>query len=164
MASATAAGRQSGEPRGRVDPVLVDEVASASRGLLGLSMRAMTAVDQVSATQLQALMLLAQRGPVNLSVFADRLGVATSSASRLVDRLAAAGHLERTVAAHSRREVLLQLTASGRRLVRRHDAARQRIFAELLAVLEPEERDALLSGLRAVSRVTGNVPPAGLPG
>ncbi len=162
MARTTAAQRQEGEPSERVDPVLVDEVASASRGLLGLSLRAMTTLDQVSTTQLRALMLLAQCGPVNLSVFADQLGAATSSASRLVDRLAAAGHVERTVPAHSRREVLLQLTASGRRLVRRHDTARQRIFAELLAMLEPEERDALLSGLRAVSRVTGDGPPAGL--
>lgn len=41
----------------------------------------MTTVEQVSPTQLRALMLLARGGPVNLSVFAGRLGVATSSAS-----------------------------------------------------------------------------------
>jgi len=154
VAMATAPTGRPREVTEQVDPMLVDEVESASRGLLGLSIRAMTTVEQVSPTQLRALMLLARGGPVNLSVFAGRLGVATSSASRLIDRLIAAGHVERTAPAHSRREVLLQLTAGGRRVVRRHEAARRAIFAELLAVLTPADRDALLRGLRAVSLAT----------
>lgn len=143
-----------------VDPALVDEVETASRGLLSLSMRAMAEVDQVSATQLRALLLLQQTGPVNLSEFADRLEIATSSASRLVDRLAAAGHLTRTVPGHSRREVQLTLSAGGRRLLVQHAEARQAIFTELLTSLDPQERTALLLGLRAVTRAVGEPSPS----
>lgn len=146
-----------------MDPALVDEVEAASRGLLSLSMRAMAEVDQVSATQLRALLLLQQVGPVNLSEFAERLGIATSSASRLVDRLAAAGHLTRTVPEHSRREVQLTLSAGGRRLLVQHAEARQTIFAELLSTLDPQERAALLLGLRAVTRALGEPLPTPAP-
>lgn len=149
-----------------VDSGFVDEVERASRGLLGLSIRAMGEVEAVSATQLRALMLLQQTGPVNLSVFAERFAVATSSASRLVDRLAAAGYLERSVAAHSRREVLLTLSGSGRRLVRKHDQARRAVFTQALSALDPDERGALLRGLRAVNRVVdaGQVEGSADPG
>lgn len=139
-----------------VDAQFVEAVEAASHGLLGVTMRALAEVDTVSATQLRALMLLQSLGPVNLSVLAERLGVALSSASRLVDRLAASGHLERTVPAHSRREVLLTLSKEGRRVVRRHERARRVIFAELLQALDEQERECLLMGLRAVQRVTGD--------
>ncbi len=136
-----------------VDAGLVDEVEQASHGLLALSIRAMASVDQVSATQLRALLLLRDAAPVNLSEFADGLGIATSSASRLVDRLAAAGYLTRAVPERSRREVELTLNAAGRRLLARHDRARHAAFVELLGALEPAELAALLDGLRAVNRV-----------
>lgn len=137
-----------------VDADLVEEVEAASHGLLGVSMRALAEVDSVSTTQLRALMLLHDIGPVNLSFLAERLGVAISSASRLVDRLAASGHVERTVPSHSRREVLLTLSPAGRRIVRRHQKARLAVFADLLGRLTAEERQCLLMGLQAVDRAT----------
>jgi len=148
---------QAAEGSARAD--LVDEVENAARGLLGVSIKAMSAVEPTSPTQLRALMLLQAIGPTKLSVLAERLGVAASSASRLVDRLAAAGHVERTVPAHSRREVQLELTRAGTRLVRRHDKARRLAFANLLTAIEPADREALLRGLRAVSRVAADSAP-----
>lgn len=143
-----------------VDADLVDEVENAARGLLGVSIRAMGAVDPMSPTQLRALMLLHAIGPTNLSALATSMGVTASSASRLVDRLAAAGHLERTVAAHSRREIRLELSRVGKRIVMRHERARHAAFADLLAAMEPNEREALLLGLRAVSRIAGEATHA----
>ncbi len=112
---------------------LADRVEAASRSLLTLSMRALSQVDAaVSAPQLRALMVLNQLGRSNLGT------------------LVASGLMAREVAAHSRREVQLQLTAGGRRMLRRHDEARRAVFAEALADLSEPDLLALVQGLDAV--------------
>jgi len=130
---------------------LADRVEVASRSLLTLSMRALSQLDAaISAPQLRALMVLDQLGCSNLGTLAGALGVSPSSTSRLVDRLVATGLMAREVAAHSRREVQLQLTAGGRRMLRRHDEVRRAVFAEALADLSEPDLLALVQGLDAV--------------
>jgi len=53
------------------------------------------AQPQVSAAQLRVLLLVAQYGSMNLNALADELDAIPSSASRLCDRLIAAGWLTR---------------------------------------------------------------------
>ena len=130
---------------------LAYRVEVASRSLLTLSMRALSQLDAaISAPQLRALMVLDQLGCSNLGTLAEALGVSPSSTSRLVDRLVATGLMAREVAAHSRREVQLQLTAGGRRMLRRHDEVRRAVFAEALADLSEPDLLALVQGLDAV--------------
>jgi DNA-binding MarR family transcriptional regulator len=69
----------------------------------------------------------------NLSGLAAALDVAPSTAMRMVDRLVAAGLVERTVPHDNRRETHLELTTGGRRTVRTVTARRRR---DLLAVIE----------------------------
>ncbi len=133
---------------------LADRVELASRSLLALSIKAMAQQDPaISSTQLRALMVLEESGGSNLSTLAAAAGVSTSAASRLADRLVAAGLADRQVPTHSRREVLLQLTPTGRGVVRDHEQARREVFAEALADLaDLAETDlqALIQGLDAV--------------
>ncbi len=130
---------------------LADRVEVASRSLLALSLRAMARLDPaISSTQLRALMVLAESGSSNLSTLALSVGVSTSATSRLVDRLVASGLADRQVPAHSRREVLLLLTAAGRRVVHEYEQARREVFAEALAGLAEADVQALLRGLDAV--------------
>lgn len=130
---------------------LASRVEIASRSLLALSIQAMAQLDPaISSTQLRALMVLDGSGGSNLSALAAAVGVSTSAASRLVDRLVAMGLVDRQVPAHSRREVLLELTPAGRRVVRDHEHARQRVFATALADLAEADLRALLQGLDAV--------------
>jgi len=72
--------------------------------------------------------------------------VSTSAVSRLVDRLVAAGLADRQVPTHSRREVLLQLTPTGRGVVSDHEQARREVFADLAET----DLQALIQGLDAV--------------
>ena len=74
------------------------------------------------------------------------------SASRLVDRLVAAGVLDRRASTSNRREVTIEITAAGRRLVRRHENARRGAFPKLLRELTATETRALVKGLEAVHR------------
>lgn len=132
---------------------LAARVEVAARALLSISTRAsMELPDSVSMTQLRALGAVDEHGPCTLNIFADALMVSTSSASRLVDRLTAAGLLDRQPSPTSRREVRLQITPRGRRLLHQHTLARQALFADVLRGMPARDVRALLRGLQAVQR------------
>lgn len=134
----------------------VARLEAAARGLLTLSTRASVDLPGgLSLTQLRALAAAEQAGPCSLGTLADSLVITTSSASRLVDRLVAAGVLDRRTSDLNRREVTLRVTAAGKRLLRRHEKVRRAAFAELAAKLTPSEMRALLRGLEAVQRHVG---------
>lgn len=143
---------------------VVTRVELAARGLLALSARAsMTLPDGTSLTQLRALAAAEDFGPCTMSVFAEVLTISSSSASRMVDRLAASGALDRRTSEVSRREVTLEITAHGRRLLRRHEAARRAVFAGVLQRMTETDVRALIRGLEAVRRQLDEPVPAASP-
>src|SRR5213594_1328955 len=93
----------------------------------------------IPPVQLQALTVLAA-GDVRMHELARRLGLATSTVTRLVDRLEAAGRAERP----DRRSVLVGLSTSGSQALH---AVRRRLRAflgELLAGLPPHDQGEFL--------------------
>jgi DNA-binding MarR family transcriptional regulator len=79
------------------------------------------------STLLVCLAVADTAGPVGVAEVADALGVAPSTASRLVARAAEAGMVTREVSTTDPRRAALELTATGTRLVeasRRYRAAR----------------------------------------
>src|SRR5262249_20568481 len=131
---------------------LTARVEIAARGLLTLTARASVRLPQgISLTQLRALTVVEDAGPCSLGVLANGMGISTSSASRLVDRLIAAGVLDRRQSNISRREVILQVTHRGKRLLRRHEESRRAVFGELLRRMTDAEVRALIRGLEAVN-------------
>ncbi|KUO02783.1 MarR family winged helix-turn-helix transcriptional regulator [Streptomyces caeruleatus] len=78
-----------------------------------------TAVEEVRPRlpplQLRALRAVSRRPALNLTALAEQLHIALPTASRLCDRLEAAGLLRRRVRPGNRREVHLEVTAEGRR-------------------------------------------------
>ncbi|MGM1062687.1 MarR family winged helix-turn-helix transcriptional regulator [Saccharothrix sp. Mg75] len=102
---------------------------------------------RVSASQFQALTVIARHGRVNLNGLAEAMGAIPSSASRLCDRLQAAGFVARCESGHSRREVELTLTRSGRALMAEVSRLRRREVARILAGMSPADRLHLVMGL-----------------
>ena len=97
----------------------------------------------IPPVQLQALTVLSA-GDVRMHELARRLGLATSTVTRLVDRLEAAGLAERRSERPDRRSVLVGLSTPGRQALR---SVRKRLRAyleELLAVLPPHDRGELV--------------------
>ncbi|MDF3289820.1 MarR family winged helix-turn-helix transcriptional regulator [Streptomyces silvisoli] len=107
------------------------------------------AAPHVSTLQLRALEALEDRRKLNLTGLAAELDIGMPTASRLCDRLEAAGFLERSVQPRNRREVLLSVTAQGRRLLDDIAARRRRALAAVLTAMDPEERAALVRALQA---------------
>ncbi|MEV4200178.1 MarR family winged helix-turn-helix transcriptional regulator [Micromonospora globbae] len=104
--------------------------------------------SRLSGAQLRAVMVIEQHDGINLRRLASRLDMLLSSASRLCDRLVAAGMLEREPGRLDRREISLHLTPEARRLLAELREDRREQLARILSGMSPEGRDALLRGMR----------------
>nr|WP_229900294.1 MarR family transcriptional regulator [Streptomyces capoamus] len=136
------------------------EIADAVECLANLwSLAAQEAAVRLSLHQLRALRTLEAAPELNLTGLAERLDIGLPTASRLCDRLEAAGMLERALHPRNRREVQLRLTGQGRRVL--GDVARRRTqaLAGVLAHMAPPERAALVRGMKAFLRAQGEAPP-----
>ncbi|MGA5310081.1 MarR family winged helix-turn-helix transcriptional regulator [Micromonospora taraxaci] len=144
------------ELNGPTDPEtsMAAALDTAAASLLGIweSAREGTA-NRVSGAQLRAVMVVEQADGINLRRLATQLDMLLSSASRLCDRLVAAGMLEREPGRFDRREISLHLTPEARRLLAELRADRQAQLAAVLAGMTPESRDALLRGMRDFDEV-----------
>ncbi|MEY8041217.1 MarR family transcriptional regulator [Saccharopolyspora cebuensis] len=134
----------------RLPPELPAEVEAAARALVVVWGRSSERLKPtISAAQLRALVVVDRHRTINLVSLADELGSTPSVASRLCDRLQAAGVLERGTSPGDRREVVLRLSQDGRRLLRRFHRDRRADLDEVLLAMVARSRTALLDGLNA---------------
>jgi DNA-binding MarR family transcriptional regulator len=105
------------------------------------------ATHRLSAPQLNALLAVEQDEGVNLRGLAGRLDMILSSASRLCDRLVAAGLVERVPGRSDRREIALYLTPSSRQLLHELRDRRRTMLGAVLLRMSPPGRAALIHGL-----------------
>ncbi|GAA4226869.1 MarR family transcriptional regulator [Actinomadura meridiana] len=138
----------------------VDEVAAAvltaSRLLVAISARSLAAVEgTVTLPQFRLLVVLSSQGPLKLVTLAALLGVNPSTATRMAERLAATGLVDRKASPDSGREVRIELTAAGRCIVDDVTARRRARITEIVARMPPAHRHALVAALRAFTEAGG---------
>ncbi|MFD7017983.1 MarR family winged helix-turn-helix transcriptional regulator [Streptomyces sp. NPDC059928] len=133
---------------------VTEAVMAASRLLVGLSARALAEVSNtLTLPQLRALVVLDGSGPAKLAALAATLGVNSSTALRMVERLEGGGLVDRKVNPDNRREVILRLTGAGTDLVREVLDHRHREIAALVSRLPVDVRAGLVVGLRALTAI-----------
>jgi DNA-binding MarR family transcriptional regulator len=98
----------------------------------------------LTPTKLHALDVIGRENGVRVGELAGHIGIDETTATRLVDRLAAAGLVERRSVSGDRRVTLVGLTPLGAELVGDVARSRQRFFRDVLAALEPDERVELV--------------------
>jgi len=129
--------------------------AAAEAGLAVLLEACERAVEELGSSvppaQLRALLVIDQTGSLNLSRLAGALGASASAASRLCDRMQAAGLLRRDRAAVSRREIVLVPTESGRRLAGWVAGQRRAALADVLRSLSDDSQEALVTALQELA-------------
>ncbi len=110
-----------------------------------LSRRLMSALTseagpKLSPPALHAIFVLSQSRR-RVGSLAKTLGLDESTVTRLVDRLEANGLAERRQAEDDRRAVAVELTPAGEELVARMHEHRRAFMAEVLKLLDPNERE-----------------------
>lgn len=98
----------------------------------------------LSPVQVRALQEM--REEISMGELAERLGLAESSVTRLVDRLEELGLAERRsgIRGEDRRRVLASLTGTGRDRIERVEGARREFMREILSTLEDREQRTLV--------------------
>jgi DNA-binding MarR family transcriptional regulator len=146
-----------------VQPVIDDFVTAlltASRVLVAVSARSLAEVEgAVTVTQFRTLVVLDSRGRINLGRLAELLGVNSSTAVRMIDRLLVADLVTREDNPANRREVLLGLSRQGRRLVRTVTARRRAEIARIVTAIPAAGRAELIEALRLFAQAAGEPDP-----
>lgn len=138
----------------------VTALLSVSRVLVGVSARSLAEVEEtVTVTQFRTLVVLDSHGEINLNRLAELLGVNSSTALRMIDRLLVAGLATRRDNPTNRREVLLGLSPAGRRVVRKVTRRRRTELARVVAAMPSERREDFLAALRAFADAADEPEP-----
>ncbi len=90
------------------------------------------------------------RGPCTMSELARHKGVSLPTISKSVDMLVRRGWVERFVDDTDRRQTLVRLTAGGRRVLAEGRRRIERLLADQLATLTPDQRAQATVSLRTV--------------
>jgi len=138
---------------------VVDAVLQASRALVAVAARSIAEVDEtLTLPQYRTLVVLGSRGPRTVGALAEDLGVHSSTATRMCDRLVRRELVTRQTSPESRREVLISLSPGGRRILRQVTAARRRAIAVIVAKVPDGDRRAMITALSAFGDAAGEVP------
>lgn len=141
------------------DSADVEAVMAAARVLVAVSARSVAGVDDVvTLPQLRVLVMIAGREALNLGAVAQGLGVHPSNATRLVERLVVAGLVDRRDDPNDRRNLVLALTAEGRRLLDQVMEHRRAAIREILGRMPAGRRRALVPVMRAFADAGGETP------
>jgi DNA-binding MarR family transcriptional regulator len=127
---------------------------------LAVADRIAETADSGPASGTAAAALVAIDGPAagaSIDALARIVGLSHSGAVRLVDRLSAAGLVERRPGADQRSAALL-VTPSGRRAARRVLARREAAIEAVLAALATRDRDALARIAESLLAALGREP------
>ncbi|SDJ44272.1 DNA-binding transcriptional regulator, MarR family [Lentzea albidocapillata subsp. violacea] len=135
---------------------LTDAVLTASRLLVAVSARSLAAVEEtITLPQFRLLVILDSRGMMRLTSLAELLDVNPSTVTRMVDRLVTTGMIARQANPATRREVVVDLTAEGRRVVRGVTRRRRSAISRIVARMSEDERRGLVGALAAFTEAGG---------
>ena len=141
------------------DPLRAAALDDAAQALLATWEAAREqSTPRLSAAQLSALVVVEHDEGINLRGLAGRLRMILSSASRLCDRLVAAGLVERVPGRADRREIALYLTPYSRQLLEELRAARLSMLGSVLDRMSPTGRAALVRGLTEFAHAVAEQP------
>jgi DNA-binding MarR family transcriptional regulator len=135
---------------------ITDALLTASRLLVAISARSIALVDDtISIPQFRTLVILSNEGPINLATLAGLLDVQPSTTGRMVDRLVSAGLIDRQPHPNSRRELVVDLTPRGRKVVQKVTASRRNELARVVEKMPVRQRRGLLRALSAFTAAGG---------
>ena len=108
----------------------------------------------ITFAQMRVLWTLANNGRhATPGEIAERLGITSSTATGLVERLAGGGYIRRSHSDHDRRQVLLQLLPKGRRMMEGFRRLRQSRLRTLMTRLGPGDVVRMTKALETLNDI-----------
>ena len=117
-----------------------------------LSFRRYNQEQNLSFSQVNALIYISREQPVTLGSLVHHLGFTPAAISQLVDRLVEQGLVSRVEDPRDRRSKLLSLTESGTALITEGRRARHRWLIEFSQDLPREDQDGLIHCLTKLNQ------------
>ena len=124
-------------------------LADASRLIRKLADRRLGTIG-VTRAQWQALANLRRIGPMTQAALAEMMEVETATIARLIDRLEAAGLIERKAEAQDRRVKLVTMTDKAAALMDEMGVIGQKLRDDMLVDLSPSELQGLIASLTKI--------------
>ena len=137
-----------------------DELAARLRLAIGRLQRRMArnAVEGLTPSQLSALAVIDQTGPVRVTEVAAREGVAPPSRTRIIGSLDILGLLDRKPDPADGRAWLLVPSEAGAELMQRIRSGRTAYLASQLDTLDPDALAALISAVPVLEALAQESP------
>lgn len=134
----------------------MDAVLAASRVLMAVAARSVSAAAaDVTLPQYRTLVVLSYKGPQRTVDLAEELGVNSSTATRMIDRLVRRELVLRAAHPEDGRANRVEITEAGRAVVAAVTRHRRAEFARILRRMQPESRRFLVDGLEALRLAAG---------
>ena len=137
---------------------------TASRALVGVIAQSVApALDKITVPQFRVLVVLSNAdAPMRSGDLAAALGVQPSTFTRTADRMVTAGWITRVENPKNRREHLVALTASGRRLVAQVTRRREKEIKKILSSLDDRQIKSVLTAMETFSEAAREPKPHAL--
>ena len=144
-------------PTSEFDAAL-DALILASRAVVAVAARSLPPWADVSLVQFRALVLLERHGTLKPGALAEQLEVSPSTVTGLCDRLAARHLIVRHAGEENRREVVVELSPTGKALVDSAIAARRLEMAHILERIPARDLRGMTKALLAIAEAAGESP------
>jgi DNA-binding MarR family transcriptional regulator len=102
----------------------------------------------ITPPQLNALVILIEQDGITMGELCDRMYLACSTATDLIDRMERNGLIERERDQNDRRVIRLRVKPPGRQVIEEVMKARKRYLGGVLRQVPEEEHEQLIKGLR----------------
>ena len=99
--------------------------------------------EKLTLAEANALYVIGTQEPKTMKQIAEALGVAVSTPTRTIDRLVEKGLVNRTVGTKDRRQLLIESTPAGRRILAEMDEEGLMIIRKMVENLENKEIEDL---------------------
>ena len=137
---------------------VTEAIIQASRAMVAIAVRSLgEGSEEVTLPQYRTLVVLTY-GKRRLADLAEALAVSPSTATRMCDRLVRKGLITRSRDEIDRREVNLEVTAAGRRVVSDVIERRRAEVRNVLEGIPVDARRQLVSSLYVLAAAAGQAP------
>ena len=145
------------------EPELTKILLDWSGMFMRLSMRDFVQYSRthgLSLAQMNVLMHLYYRGPLEVTQFVELLQISPPAASQLVERLVISNFVLRTESPNDRRIRMVSLTETGRKMVEESVSTREQWLESLMTSLTDQQKRAIADMLKTLTENAQQLDPS----